>query len=176
MTDALSLTESYPLPDPAPLFARLDALGIAHTTLRHPPTATVAEGKDIKAALPGGHSKNLFMKDKDGTLVLISALAEADLRLNQLHKEIGTKRLSFTGPDLLHASLGVWPGSVCAFALMNDVQGRVRFILDRSFLAHETVYFHPLRNDMTTGISPEGLIRFARDTGHPPVLFDPASL
>ena len=170
------MTQNYPLPDPAPLFARLDALGIAHTTLSHPPTATVAEGKDIQAALPGGHSKNLFMKDKDGTLVLISALAEVELRLNQLHKQIGTKRLSFTGAELLHASLGVWPGSVCDFALMHDTAGRVRFVLDKNFLAHETVYFHPLRNDMTTGISSADLIRFAQDTGHPPGLFDPASL
>ena len=170
------MTQNWPLPDPAPLFARLEALGIAHKTLHHAPTATVAEGKDIKAALPGGHSKNLFMKDKDGALVLISALADADLRLNQLHKAIGTKRLSFTGPELLHASLGVWPGSVCAFALMNDTQGQVRFVLDKGFFDHETVYFHPLRNDMTTGIASADLIRFAQDTGHPPVLFDPALL
>ncbi len=95
---------------PAELFAFLDRHNIAHTTVEHAATFTVEEGRHLKASMPGGHSKNLFMKDKDGVFVLISAWAESQLRLNQVHKLIGTRRLSFADADLMHEYLGVVPG------------------------------------------------------------------
>lgn len=161
----------------ADLFAFLDGLGIAHSTLDHRPVFTVEDGADIKSALPGGHSKNLFLKDKDGALFLLSALGETEIRLNQLHKMIGCKRLSFGNADLMLETLGVTPGSVTAFALINDRpddngRPRVRFLLDAALLARAPVNFHPLKNDATTAISPDGLLRFARATGHEPTVVD----
>lgn len=152
---------------PTDLFAFLDAHGIRHKTVDHPATFTVEEGRHLKASMPGGHSKNLFMKDKDGTLVLISAWADSQLRLNQLHKLIGTRRLSFASAELMLDCLGVVPGSVTAFGLLNDTEHRVRFILDAALMSFETVNFHPLVNTATTAISRTDLRRFVEATGHP---------
>ncbi len=162
------------------LFTFLDQLGIAHTTMAHRPVFTVEEGKDIKAKLPGGHTKNLFLKDKNGALVLISALGETSIRLNRLHKRLGCARLSFGRADLMEQVLGVQPGSVTAFALINDRPAngpaRVRFVVDKALMDHELVNFHPLRNDATTTIASKDLLRFARATGHEPELVDFAAL
>lgn len=151
---------------PSDLFAYLDDLGIDHDTVEHAATFTVEEGRHLKASMPGGHSKNLFMKDKDGTIVLISAWAESQLKLNQLHKLIGTRRLSFASAELMVECLGVEPGSVTAFALMNDKQNRVRFIADAALMGFDTVNFHPLVNTATTAISQSGLRQFVAATGH----------
>jgi len=151
---------------PADLFAFLDAHAITHATVEHAATFTVEEGRDLKASMPGGHSKNLFMKDKDGTLVLISAWAESQLRLNQLHKLIGTRRLSFASAELMFECLGVVPGSVTAFGLLNDKQNRVRFIVDAALMGFDKVNFHPLVNTATTAISRVDLHRFVDLTGH----------
>lgn len=151
---------------PEDLFAALDRLGIVHQTLTHPATFTVEEGRHLKASMPGGHSKNLFMKDKDGVLVLISAWAESQLRLNQVHKLIGTRRLSFASAELMLDCLGVVPGSVTAFGLMNDTDGRVRFIVDSALMQFETVNFHPLVNTATTAINRADFRRFVAATDH----------
>jgi Ala-tRNA(Pro) deacylase len=151
---------------PSDLFAYLDDLGIDHKTVDHPATFTVDEGRHLKASMPGGHTKNLFMKDKDGIIVLISAWADSQLKLNQLHKKIGTRRLSFASADLMVECLGVEPGSVTAFALMNDTSHRVKFIADAALMGFDTVNFHPLVNTATTAISREGFHRFVEATGH----------
>lgn len=158
------------------LFARLDALGIGHKTYEHPPIFTVAEGEGMKDDMPGGHTKNLFLKDKKNTLILVSALAETTIRINQLHRALECGRLSFGKPDLLFETLGVKPGSVTAFALLNDTAHRVRFVLDAALLNHRIVNFHPLTNDATTAIDRDDLLRFARDTGHEPLIVDFAAL
>lgn len=149
-----------------PLLAFLERIGVASTTIRHPPVFTVADSKLVKADLPGGHSKNLFMKDKKGALVLVSAWQGSVLPLNQLHREVGVQRLSFTDPDLLWSSLGVTPGSVTGFALINDQARQVRFVLDRALAEFGVMNFHPLRCDMTTSISINDFMAFAAATGH----------
>ena len=151
---------------PDDLFAYLDALGIAHSTVWHEALFTVEQSSALKADMPGAHTKNLFLKDKDGQLVLIAAEAHGSIRLNQLHKLIGTARLSFGAPELMTEVLGVVPGSVTAFALMNDNGGRVRFLVDTVLAAAETVNFHPLVNTGTTAISQADFRRFVEATGH----------
>ena len=160
----------------ADLFARLDALGIAHSTVDHPPVFTVEEGRDIKAKMPGGHTKNLFLADKKGAIILISALGETEVKINRLHRHLGCGRLSFGKADLLLEVLGVRPGSVTAFALINDTGQRVRFVLDKALAVHDPVNFHPLSNDATTAISPHDLVRFVEDTGHRVEIFDFSTL
>jgi Ala-tRNA(Pro) deacylase len=154
---------------PEDLFARLDALGVAHRTYKHQPVFTVAESAGIKQQMPGGHTKNLFLKDKKGGLYLLCALAETKIDLNAAGKAIGAGRPSFGGPDLLMDALGVAPGSVTVFALINDPLNRVQVALDAALLDHDPVNFHPLRNDATTAVSPKGLLAFLHDTGHRPL-------
>ena len=160
----------------ADLFALLDRLGIAHSTMEHAPVFTVEEGQAIKASLPGGHTKNLFLDDGRGALVLVSALGDTVVKVNRLHRVLGTKRFSFGKEDVLYEALGVRPGSVTAFALMNDAAGRVRFVIDAALMAADPVNFHPLKNDATTAIAAADLLAFARATGHEPVLVDFAAL
>jgi Ala-tRNA(Pro) deacylase len=149
-----------------PLFALFDRLSIKTTTVTHDKVFTVADSALVKTNIPGGHTKNLFMKDKRGQLVLISAHAESQLPLNQVHKVLDTQRLSFTDAPLLWDALGVTPGSVTGLALMNDVAGAVKFVADEALLAFDTLNFHPLRNDMTTSISRADFLAFAEATGH----------
>ncbi|SFU32446.1 Ala-tRNA(Pro) deacylase [Methylobacterium sp. 174MFSha1.1] len=154
---------------PGDLFAFLDSLGVAHATVEHVPVHTVAESRDLKAGMPGGHSKNLFLKDKRGRLFLVVAEAEARIDLKRLHGPLGaTGRLSFGSAELLYERLGVRPGSVTPFGLINDRDGTVAVILDAGLMAHDPVNFHPLHNGATTAVTPGDLIRFLEATGHPP--------
>ncbi len=154
------------------LFALLDAHGIAHRTHGHPPVFRVEDGHAIKAALPGGHSKNLFLKDARGQLWLVSALGETRIDLKRLPAVIGSGRLSFGSPERLYAALGVRPGSVTAFALVNDPEHRVRLVLDKALLDSDPLNFHPLANDATTAVSRDGFLRFLQAVGVEPMVVD----
>jgi Ala-tRNA(Pro) deacylase len=155
---------------PEQLFARFDALGIAHVTHQHRPIFTVEEGADLKAALPGGHSKNLFLKDKKGALYLLCALGDTKIDLTAVSKLLGVSgRFSFGKSDLLMQHLGVTPGAVTLFALINDPERHITLLLDEGFFAHDPVNFHPLRNDATTAISSANLLKFIRSLGREPI-------
>lgn len=151
---------------PDDLFAYLDSLGIAHQTTWHEAMFTVEQSAALKADMPGAHTKNLFLKAADGDLFLIAAEAHNQLKLNQLHRKIGTKRLSFGPPELMTEVLGVTPGSVTAFALMNDRPARVRFLVDAVLAGAGIVNFHPLTNTGTTSISQADFRHFVDATGH----------
>jgi len=154
---------------PDDLFALLDRLGIAHRTVSHPPLFTVEESRALRGQIPGGHTKNLFLKDKKGALYLVTAPEDAVIDLKSLHRRLGaTGRFSFGSADLLRETLEVEPGAVTPFAAMNDSAKRVTVALDAALLAHSTVNAHPLRNTMTTSIAREDLIKFLAATGHPP--------
>jgi Ala-tRNA(Pro) deacylase len=157
---------------PADLFDFLDAHGIAHRTLEHEAVFRVEEGAQIKAALPGGHTKNLFLKDGKGQIWLICALGETQVDLKRLPPVIGAARLSFGSAELLHEVLGVRPGSVSLFCLINDQARRVRLVLDAALLAAEPVNFHPLTNTATTAISQAGLRRFLEALDIAPTVVD----
>ena len=155
---------------PDDLFAYLDALGIAHTTHWHEAVFTVGESTELKASMPGGHTKNLFLKCKKGNIYLVVALHDAGIDLKSLPKRIGSGRLSFGNADLLAELLGVVPGSVTPFALINDTGAKVNVILDAPMMEHETLNYHPLVNTATTAIKRDDLLRFIRATGHDPVI------
>jgi Ala-tRNA(Pro) deacylase len=130
---------------------------------------TVAESRSIKAAIPGGHSKNLFLKDRKGRLFLVVARDETRIDLKRLHETIGAAgRLSFGSAELLRETLGVEPGSVTPFALINDRAGRVDVVLDAALMAFERVNVHPLVNSRTTTVGRDDLVAFLRATGHEP--------
>jgi Ala-tRNA(Pro) deacylase len=156
----------------AALFAFFDSHGIAHSTLDHEPVFRVDQGHAIKAALPGGHTKNLFLKDAKDRLWLVCALGDTQVDLKALHRTIGAAKLSFGSEALMVETLGVTPGSVTAFALINDVGRRISVVLDAALLATDPVNFHPLANTATTAISRDGFLAFLRALDITPMVVD----
>ena len=157
---------------PAELFAFLDAIGADHATTEHQAVFRVGDGEEIKQAIPGAHTKNLFLKDAKDQLWLISARDRTVIDLKRLHPVIGSARLSFGSPALMEAVLGVTPGSVTAFGLINDTGHRVRFVLDRKLAEAERVNFHPLTSTATTGVSQAGFRSFLAAVGVAPLIVD----
>ena len=157
---------------PDSLGRALDALGVPVTKHTHAPLMTVEDSKALRGDLPGGHCKNLFLKDKKGVLWLVVSLEDARLDMKELKKTIGAAHLSFGKPELLADVLGVTPGSVTPFALMSDTAARVRVVLDRAMLARDPINYHPLINTRTWAIGADDLVRFIRWTGHEPAILD----
>jgi Ala-tRNA(Pro) deacylase len=154
---------------PADLFAFLDQLAIPHSTVSHPPLFTVEQSRELRGKIPGGHTKNLFLKDKRGAYYLIVAGEEVTIDLKGLHRRMGASgRFSFGSPGALQELLGVEPGSVTPFGAINDVGGKVTVVLDTPMLAHELLNYHPLVNSMTTTIPREGLLKFLEACQHLP--------
>jgi Ala-tRNA(Pro) deacylase len=160
----------------ADLLDLLDTLGVETCTHDHPAVFRVGEGEEIKAAIPGAHTKNLFLKDAKGQLWLISAADQTVIDLKRLHHVIGSARLSFGSAELMEATLGVTPGSVTAFGLINDTGHRVRFVLDRTLAEAARVNFHPLTNTATTGIDQVGFRQFLTVVGVTPLVVDFAAM
>jgi Ala-tRNA(Pro) deacylase len=154
---------------PDDLFATLDRLGIAHRTVTHPPLFTVEQSRTLRGRIPGGHTKNLFLRDKKDALYLVSALEDAAIELKSLHRTLGASgRFSFGSADLMRETLGIEPGAVTPFAAINDEYQRVAVVLDATMMEQEQINFHPLRNTMTTTIGRDDLVRFLEAAGHPP--------
>jgi Ala-tRNA(Pro) deacylase len=154
---------------PDQLFTALDALGIAHKTVTHPPVFTVEQAAALRGQVPGGHTKNLFLRDKKYAIYLVVAPEDAAIDLKGLHRLLGAQgRFSFGASDLLREVLGVEPGAVTPFAAINDTDGRVTVVLDAAMMENDTLNFHPLLNTMTTTISRDDLVKFLRSTGHEP--------
>ena len=159
------------------LLALFDKLAIKTTTVEHIPVFTVGEAKKVHDQIPGGHCKNLFCKDEKGALWLIVALEDARIDLKAAKDRIGSKRLTFGKPELLLEILGVEPGSVTPFGLINDTRSKTNVILDEAMMRQTQLNFHPLKNDATTTISSHDLITFVKATGHNPrivAVSDPA--
>ena len=150
------------------LFAHLESLGITVTTREHAPVFTVEEARALRGAIPGAHCKNLFLKDDKGAVWLIVCLEDAQIDLKSAPARIGSRRLSFGKPELLMEVLGVEPGSVTPFALINDRERRVNVVLDAAMMAHPVVNYHPLANTATTTIGSADLLAFIRSLGHEP--------
>jgi Ala-tRNA(Pro) deacylase len=154
---------------PAELFVYLDRLGIPHPTVTHPPLFTVEQSQALRGQIPGGHTKNLFLKDKKDALFLVTALEDATIELKSLHRRLNASgRFSFGSANLMLETLGITPGAVTPFGALNDTTGRVTIVLDKALMQHATINAHPLVNTMTTSISREGLLAFLASTGHNP--------
>ncbi len=153
------------------LFALLDKLKIQTTTIDHPPLFTVEESQSLRGQISGGHTKNLFLKDKKSNYFLVTMLEDTVVDLKQLHKLVGgSGRLSFGKPDKLMEYLGVLPGSVTAFSVVNDKANRVKMIVDEKLLDHEIINCHPLVNTATTSIARKDLLDFFDAVNHKPYI------
>jgi len=157
---------------PQDLFRRLDELEIPHETTRHEPVFTVDEAKTVRAGLPGGHTKNLFLRNKKGAMWLVVCEEDRLIDLKALASHIGAGRFSFSSADRLMRYLGIIPGAVSPFAVINDTQQQVRVVVDLAVLRCERVNFHPLDNAMTTAISGDDLMKFLRAEDHAPEVTD----
>lgn len=165
-------------PAPVPSFDRDSLLawmaerGIDQTTHDHPAVFTVDEGHDIKAAMPGAHTKNLFLKDKKGRLWLISAEQKTVIDLKAAPRTIGSDRVSFGNETLMWETLGVRPGSVTALGLINDVDRRVTFVIDKRLWDADVVNFHPLTNTATTALTQTAFRQVMAALGREPMIVD----
>ncbi len=169
--DAAADTTELPT-SPDSLLARLDTLDIAFDLHRHPPLFTVEDSKALRGDLPGGHCKNLFLRDKKGRMWLVVCLEDREVDLKSLGGVLGGARLSFGSADRLMRVLGVKPGAVSPFALLNDNEQAVTVILDKAMMAISPLNYHPLSNDMTIAVTPEDLLRFIAACGHDPQVLD----
>lgn len=162
---------------PGDLFAKLEWLGIATDTIRHAPVYTVEEAKALRGELAGGHTKNLFLRNKKGRMWLLTCLEDREIDLKALDARLESGRLSFGSAERLIKHLGVNPGAVTPFAAINDREGAVQVVLDKAMLEkYEILNFHPLDNAMTTAIAPGDLVRFLDATGHVPQVLDLSDL
>ena len=154
------------------LLARLAELGIAARTVEHRPVFTLEEARQVRGDLPGTHTKSLFLRDKKGKMWMVVALESRALDLKALAVRLGAKHLSFGSPERLLRHLGVIPGAVSPFAVVNDGERVVKVVLDRAVLAQDPVNLHPLDNARTTAIAAADLVRFLEAEGHAPELMD----
>lgn len=159
---------------PRDIFDKLDSLGIEYATTEHDPVFTVEEAKAVRGVMAGAHSKNLFLRNKKGRMWMLTCLEDRQLDLKALGTRVGAGSggLSFASADRMMRFLGVIPGAVTPFAVINDTGHNVAVVLDEAMLAREPLNFHPLYNSMTTAISADGLLRFLRACGHGPAIVD----
>ena len=154
------------------LFLYLNDLNIKHSTIKHKPIFKVEDSLSLKKTMDGANTKNLFLKDKKGELFLVCAVSDTKINVNKLHHTLGCKRLSFGNPEVLKSALGVTPGSVTLFSIINDKNLEVTLVIDKSLMNYDIVNFHPLLNDATTAISNKDMIKFAKSTKHEPLIVD----
>lgn len=159
--------------DPATaLFARLDALGVVHTTVSHAPVFTVEQARAVREPGDEGlHTKNLFVRNKKGAMWLFTLAEDRAVDLAEFAEHVGTKHFSFASPERLRTHLGVEPGSVTPFSVLHDTAAKVTMVLDRTLASAGVVHAHPLTNDRTTALAGIDLVRFLTDVGHAPILF-----
>ena len=154
------------------LYALFDEHGISYTHSTHPPLHTVEESKALRGDLPGAHVKNMFLKDKKGQLWLVTCMEYRKIRIRDLEKQVGATKASFGKPELLWDTLGIRPGAVSPFGLINDADRVVRVVLDQQMLEQDPINAHPLHNEATTTVSVADFHRFLQITGHEPVVVD----
>lgn len=168
MNTAQESDSLIPMPtSPEQLLSVLEGLGINYSLHHHRAVFTVAESEEVDAQIPGTHCRNLFLRDdkKNNFLVVLQNATEVDIK--KLPALIGShKKLSFGSADRLWDYLGVRPGSVCPYSIINDTEKQVKIILDKSMMETDIVNYHPLLNTMTIGVKPADLIRFIENCGH----------
>ena len=157
---------------PEAIMAVLERLDISFSTHHHPPLRTVEDSKQFRDGMAGAHIKNLYMRDRKKKNFLVVADEDRAIDMKTLNGWIGCDRLSFGSADRLFEMLGVRPGAVSPLTLINDPDQAVRLVIDAKILQDGIIYVHPLVNDITLGISPDGLRRFFQHSGHDPMVLD----
>lgn len=174
--EAREIDQETPLPtSPEQVMKKLTDLGVEHKLHHHKAVFTVAESNEIEADMPGTHCRNLFLRDKKKKNYLLVLQNETEVDIKKLSDVLGTARLSFGSADRLWEHLGVRPGSVCPFSIINDTDQQVTLFLDKSMMETDIVNYHPLLNTMTVALSPDGLLKFIDSCGHDAHIVDLSS-
>lgn len=160
---------------PQQLLDQLKSLNIQYKLHEHEAVFTVAESEQVDAQIPGTHCRNLFLRDKKKKNFLVSLQNATEVDIKKLPEVIGSSRLSFGSADRLWQYLGVRPGSVCPFSIMNDTDHQVEIFLDQSMMEADIFNFHPLLNTMTVSLKPDDLVKFIETTGHKAHIVDLSS-
>ena len=144
------------------LYSILDYLNISYQITQHKPLFTVTESQHLRGELQGAHVKNLFLRDKKKTHYwLITLLEDRQIDLKKLRHVINApSNLSFGPEDKLYELLGVKPGAVTIFGLMNDYNNIIIPYLDKGIFDYHLFNAHPLRNDRTTTIATHDIEKF----------------
>lgn len=158
--------------NPDDVFKMLDQLAVAHSTITHAPMRTVADSMALRDGVPGGYSKNLFLRNRKGKMVLVTLLEHRTVNLKALGTQLGIGKPSFASQQRLMHYLGVKPGAVTPLAVINDVSQVVTAVLDKSLLEMDPLHFHPCDNTMTTTVSAEGLLAYMNSCHLDPVIVD----
>ena len=166
------LIDGSPPKTPEGLLRRLNNLGLNTQTVDHPPVFTAEEAKALRGEIAGSHTKNLFLRNKKGAMWLVVCLEDRKVDLKDLGERLGAGRLSFGSAERLMKYLGVVPGAVTPFGVINDKEGAVRVALDRKILEHEPLNFHPLDNAKTTSIAAADFMQFLEAEDHVAILID----
>lgn len=151
---------------PESLLQKLENLGIEYVLHYHEAVYTVAESEKIDTDISGTHCRNLFLRDKKKKNFLLVLQNATQVDVKKLPSVIGSDRLSFGSADRLWQYLGVRPGSVCPFSIVNDAEKQVKILLDKSMMETDIVNYHPLLNTMTVSLKPTDLVKFIEDCGH----------
>lgn len=157
---------------PEALMERLRSLGIGFSLHHHKAVFTVAESEAVDKQIEGTHCRNLFLRDKKKNNFLLVLQNATDVDIKKLPPVIGSDRLSFGSSERLWEYLGVRPGSVCPYAIVNDTGHNVKILLDKSMMETDIVNYHPLLNTMTISVKPADLLKFIESTGHTPHIVD----
>lgn len=173
MSDAQAAADLPPLPtSPEALLNILQDLEIQHEIYNHEAVFTVEESNKVNADIPGTHCRNLYLRDKKKKNFLVVAANETEIDLKALSGALDCGRFSFGSADRLWQFLGIRPGSVCPFTVINDADHAVQVVLDARMMKSEIVNYHPLDNRQTIGITPADLLKFFEHTGHKPIILD----
>ncbi len=154
------------------IFDFLDSLGIEHVTTEHEPAFTVEDAARITSHIAGGHTKNLLLESKTGSLCMLSCLDSQSVKINGLTRLLGLPKMSFAKPERMIDVLAVRPGSLSPFALINDRDKQVLPVLDMQLFDDDHVNFHPLDNAKTTTIRSEDLTKFLEALGYQAQIID----
>lgn len=157
---------------PQRILDKLDELDVEYYNFEHEPVFSVGEAEVTKEMIGGSHTRNLFLRDKKKTMFLVTALDNTPIDLKKLSSVLGVGRFSFGSPERLDEMLGVKPGSVTPFAIINDPEQKVQMVLDKEMMEAEWVNYHPLINTMSTKLKPKDLLRYIDSCGHSPIILD----
>ncbi len=166
------LINGQPPATPVQVQRALDDLGIKHSSISHAPMRTVADSRALREGVPGGYSKNLFLRNRKGKMLLVTLLEHRTVNLKALGEMLGLGKPSFASPQRLMQYLGVIPGAVTPLAVLNDVTRSVSVVLDQQLLSMDPLHFHPCDNSMTTTVSSVDLMRYIEHYHEAPAIVD----
>lgn len=148
------------------VYCLLRQCGIRHEITEHTAVYNMAELAEIEIPYPEADAKNLFVRDdKKRNYYLITVKGDKRVDLKEFRRMHGTRPLSFASADDLMAIMGLIPGTVTPFGILNDDEHRVTLYLDSEFLTDDLIGVHPNDNTATVWLRATDLISVIEQHG-----------